>query len=203
MTLHHYSDDPAYNAARLANKAEAAARSRRERCASCDGWFLHDTGFHYPNERCPHCEALIHPDLAKGERPMPVFGDPDWNELDEERMLNMADTSTLRRCSACGHENAEHMTNPPNALHDEPWEGQCSRCGCFEFAEPIDFWDKGGLRTTKVNGKDVRFVRWPNHGAWYEYGEFGKVGSLMAPMFKNGEPDFDNVCEITEPYEDA
>jgi len=53
-----------YDRRRLHRIREARERSRRERCARCGGWYLHDPAFHTPSERCPHCEAHIHTDLA-------------------------------------------------------------------------------------------------------------------------------------------
>lgn len=53
------------------------------------------------------------------------------------------------------------------------------------------------VRLITVNGVQVEFASYPEHGAWYEAGARGIIGSLMAPMLANGEPDRDNVCEIT------
>lgn len=54
------------------------------------------------------------------------------------------------------------------------------------------------VRLITVNGVQVEFAAYPEHGAWYESGTRGIIGSLMAPMLSNGEPDRANVYEITE-----
>jgi hypothetical protein len=59
------------------------------------------------------------------------------------------------------------------------------------------------VRLITVNGVQVEFAAYPEHGAWYEYGTRGIIGSLMAPMLANGEPDCDNVCVIEVEYGDA
>jgi hypothetical protein len=56
------------------------------------------------------------------------------------------------------------------------------------------------VRLITVNGVQVEFASYPEHEAWYEYGTRGIIGSLMAPMLANGEPDRDNVCEIEVEY---
>lgn len=54
-----------YDRRRLARIDAERARSLRERCETCGGWYLHDTAIHYPYERCPHCATPIHPALYR------------------------------------------------------------------------------------------------------------------------------------------
>lgn len=98
-----------------------------------------------------------------------------------------------RECPVCleviaevERKDAESFTGREYAAHYESAHGGARQIGPRRWA---------------VDG--IVFYPYPDHGAWYEVGHRGEVGSYYMPMFRDGTPDTDNVGIIEIPYDDA
>ena len=53
------------------------------------------------------------------------------------------------------------------------------------------------------NNEEVIFYAKPEHGAFYEIGSNGEIGSLHCPMNADGTPDIENIGEIEVAWGDC
>jgi hypothetical protein len=56
---------------------------------------------------------------------------------------------------------------------------------------------------TLLNNQEVSFYAKPEHGAFYEVGFNGEIGSLHCPMNADGTPDIENIGEIEVAWGDC
>ena len=55
----------------------------------------------------------------------------------------------------------------------------------------------------EVNGEKAFFYAKPEHGAFYEVGFNGEIGTLHVPMNADGSPDIQNLGEIEVEWANA
>lgn len=55
----------------------------------------------------------------------------------------------------------------------------------------------------ELNGEKTVFYAKPEHGAFYEVGFNGEIGTLHVPMNADGTPDLENLGEIEVEWANA
>ena len=56
---------------------------------------------------------------------------------------------------------------------------------------------------TEYNGEKISFYSKPEHGAFYQVGFNGEIGTLHVPMNADGTPDIANLGEIEVEWENC
>jgi hypothetical protein len=90
-------------------------------------------------------------------------------------------------CHDCGRP-AFYCYDREDYFHADP-----SSPACFLIRERHE--------RERVTVDGVELEGWLEHGAWYEVGRPGELGTLYAPMNADGSPPTsDELAEISEPY---
>ena len=98
-------------------------------------------------------------------------------ELSEGRIVVQSETFAEFYCSACKTRDADLTTKKT-----------------YDLKKTI---------SVPIGGEVFVFYSKESHGAWYQVGTNGEVGSFYMPMNKDGSPDIENVGEIEVIWEEA